>query len=500
MNFNKKVLCLGNNTSDTDDQTRRVANKNLAICYGAINELKELDLGYYHSSVYDVEFGTLLDIIKQFDTLIILDQDWNDPDVFRQTVELANLAESIITVEWMNESYKINSLFFKNLVETNKSFCIFPFIELLVQNGSTTVCCRSMKPITQLDKLQEWSTDPEYKKIRDKMLSGELIPDHCQVCYDHETKGIISPRQSGTVQWANRLGLTSINDVLQVKTPAYYEVRASNTCNLQCRMCSPANSNLIEKEYIKIGLHDSRNSTVTYSDFNFINFDNLKSLYVAGGEPSAMPELYEFLEKCIATNNVDFDFTINTNAVKFSSKLKNLFAHFTNLQFIVSIDGYQQVNYYVRWPSDWDTIIENIHYLIKHGHNVILQTVVSIWSISKLHKLLKFIDSEFPGVIMHGLLVQSEADILSPFNFPDAVSIENNLYQIRELNCYQNDLVFKGFIDGLINYFDQPAPIDYQKLKQFFEFNDKLDQSRSIQLKDYIPELEEYRERCYNTV
>ena len=499
MNFEKKVLCLGNNTIDTDDQAQRLAKENLTTCYGSINESTEFTSGYYHSSVYDIEFGKLLNIIKKFDVLIVLDQPWNDRDLFGKTIELAKLAESLIDVRWANESYKINSLFFKNLIETNKSFCIFPFIELLLQNGSTTVCCRSDEPITQLDKLQEWAIDPNYKKIRDKMLAGELIPQHCQVCYDYENKGIISPRKTETIRWTNRLGLTSIDDLSNIKNPMYYEVRASNICNIQCRTCSPANSNLIEKEYIKIGLHDS-DTTYKYSDFNFINFDNLKSLYVAGGEPSAMPEFYEFLEKCIATDNVDFDFTINTNAVKFSNKLKNLFSHFTNLQFIVSIDGYQQINHYVRWPSEWNNIINNIHYLIDHGHNVIFQTVVSIWTISNLHILFKFIDKEFPGKHISGLLAQSKNDILSPFNFPNAEHIKNNLYQITKLNCYQNDLEFKEFINGLIDQFSTLQPNNTQRLKEFFEFNDKLDQSRNVRLKDYIPELEEYRERCYNTV
>jgi hypothetical protein len=88
-------------------------------------------------------------------------------------------------------------------------------------------------------------------------------------------------------------------------------------------MCNPSNSNLIEKEYIEIGFHDP-NQNFEYTNFNFIKFDNLYKLYVAGGEPTAMPDLYNFLQTCIDTNNTDFEFVINTNAVKISNKLKEL--------------------------------------------------------------------------------------------------------------------------------------------------------------------------------
>ena len=54
-------------------------------------------------------------------------------------------------------------------------------------------------------------------------------------------------------------------------------------------------------------------------NFSFINFTNLKKLYVAGGEPTAMPEFYMFLDKCIGLKQTDFEFVINTNATNNNS-------------------------------------------------------------------------------------------------------------------------------------------------------------------------------------
>jgi hypothetical protein len=502
LGVSKKILCLGNNSKDTDVKTRAIAATNSKEYHGLITEIIPIIDGYYQSSVYDIEFGKLVELVKLFDEVIVLDQpkvEWTHPDAFYNTVRIAKQAEEFVKVTWLDHLYSDNITIFQELVRTNKSFCIFPFIELLVNNGSTTVCCRSNKAITKLSELNDFQTDPGYNKIRNAMLAGELLPDHCSSCYEYESKGIVSARQQETVEWANRLNLKSVDDLANITSPAYYEVRASNTCNLQCRMCGPENSNLIEKEYKTIGIYEN-NTPIEYTDFNFIEFTNLKKLYVAGGEPTAMPEFYEFLRSCIDQNNTSFEFVVNTNAVKFSKKLLNLFAQFSNLQFIVSIDGLDSVNHYIRWPSEWKTIINNVHDLKKQGHIVSLNTTVSIYNISNLYLLLNFFDTEFPKTLVHGQLAESDDNILSPFLFPEYKLILSSLVNIVNLNCYKNDPLLMSFVDGLITHFSNNNLIDVVRLKKFFEFNDKLDNSREIQLKDYIPELEEYRQRCYNTV
>ena len=40
-------------------------------------------------------------------------------------------------------------------------------------------------------------------------------------------------------------------------------------------------------------------------------------LYVAGGEPTAMPEFYVFLKKCVRRKYTNFEFIVNTNAKNF---------------------------------------------------------------------------------------------------------------------------------------------------------------------------------------
>lgn len=498
----KKILCLGNNTEDTDTKTRQLSEQSGLPCHGLLSELDRPltdeshdRYGYYHSSIYDIEFGRLLDLMSKFDEIIVLDQPieyWDHPDAFYRTLQITS--KSISPVKFVDQSLKETFDFFSSLVEKNPSFCIFPFIELLVNYDHTTVCCRSMTPVARLQDLTNFQSSPEYNAIRKKMLDGERIPSHCSSCYRLEDQGITSARQQETVEWAHRLRIKNLQDLVEISKPAYYEVRASNKCNLQCRMCEPQASHLIEREYRNIGLikKDQKIKEKYKTGFEIVDLDQAFKIYVAGGEPTVMKEFYKFLQQCIDNDKTDIEFLINTNGTNINEKFKKQLAHFKNFHFIFSIDGHGQLNHYIRWPSDWDQIIGNWEYLISQGHKISINTTVSIYNISSLHKLYEFIDRSFPGTITHCAIAEN----LSPYLFPDKDIAIDSLSKVMETGCYRNDPLFASSIDGYFRYFrDRHVK---QDLSDFFRFNDLLDQSRKIRLADYIPELDFYRKDSYN--
>lgn len=495
----KKILCIGNNTQDTDIKTRKIAQADAQPYHGLLSELTRpltsIDYnksGYYHSSIYDIEFGKLVELCSKFDQVIMLHQpksQWSHPDAFYRTIKLLDTVSVPVTL--LDPSYKKSIGYFENLVHENKSFCIFPFIELLVKFDHTTVCCRSSTPITHINELKNFSTDENYNRIRTKMMRGELVPEHCSSCYRLEDKGIISARMQETVEWANRLNLSSFQDLEKILEPVYYEVRADNKCNLQCRTCRPNDSHLIEKEYKTLGISvvPAKKNTI---GFDIVKFDQLKKLYVAGGEPTLLSGFYQFLDRCISTQHTDIEILVNTNGTKINDRLKRQLKHFSNFQFIFSIDGFDQLNYYIRWPSAWNTIIDNWHYLRSQGHKITVNTTVSIYNIASLDQIFEFIDSEFPGTLIHCQLV-IEPDIMSPFLHPYPGQVLQSLYRVTQLNAFKNDLLFASSINGYIRYFENNPLPNTTMLKKFFEFNDKLDHSRQIKLKTYLPELDNYR-------
>jgi uncharacterized Fe-S cluster-containing radical SAM superfamily protein len=468
-----RILCLGNNTEDTDVRTRQLSQG--AAYHGLLSELDnkfpQYSLsGWYHSSIFDLAIGKLLEICNQFDKVIVLDQtksSYNHPDAFLNTVKIG----IEVGAEFENPKTKELYNYWTNVVTTNKSFCIFPFIELQTNYDHTTVCCRSMKPITFFSSLVDYKTDPNYNNIRQQMLAGKMLPEHCAVCYRYESMGITSARQQETIEWANRLNLDTLIDLDKIIKPVYYEIRANNKCNLACRMCNPEDSSKVKKlheylEWIPRNTQSQKNS----QGFDIVDLDLVHKLYVSGGEPTIMTELYEFLEKCITLNRLDFEILINTNGTKLTNRFRSLIKHFKNLQFVLSLDGYGELNDFIRPPSQWSKVIDNWKYLISQGHKVSVNTTVSIYNINKLDELFNYIDSFFPNTLIHCQTVDTKG-VLSPMNSPLTDEVLQAMIKIKSLPCYNNDKLFASFIDGVINHYQTRKTYDVALFKKFSDYD-----------------------------
>jgi hypothetical protein len=498
-----KLLCIGNNSIDTDVQARQLAIKHGLDYQGLLSDL-ESPISYcsyqlpgvYHTSIFDLEFGKLVGVANDFDLVAVLDQpkdQWTHPDAFYNTMRAAKLVTA--RCEFLGGAYQQDMFEVQELVTHNKSFCVFPFIEMLVNYDYTTVCCRSQKPVAQYQQDLDFKNHPEYQSIRKAMIAGEILPDHCSSCYELEKQGIISARQQETVEWFNRLDVKQIADLEHIQSPVYYEIRASNKCNLMCRMCKPSDSHLIADEYQRLGLFDSQGSTQSKNShgFDIIKFDSLRKVYIAGGEPTIMPELYDFLDRCINENRSDVEILINTNGTKLSERFKKQILKLPNLHFIISIDGFASVNDYVRWNSHWDTLVSNWHWLTDHGKSVTINSTFSIWNIGRMHELYEFIDANFKITAVHAQLAVG-LDCFHVRNYPDKEKAIQSLKRVADTRCYRNDPTFASFIDGLYTAFQtSTSPLNTQNLKDFFKFNDQLDRSRGVNLADYLPELDFYR-------
>jgi hypothetical protein len=82
----------------------------------------------------------------------------------------------------------------------------------------------------------------------------------------------------------------------------------------------------------------------------------------------------------------------------------------------------------------------------------------------------------------------------SVYNHPNTKLVIESLEKCKQTKMYYSDgKSNKTFIDSAIEYYSNNPQCDLNLLKQFFEYNDKLDHARNVRLADYIPELEECR-------
>lgn len=503
--FNKKILCLGTNSTATDIATSNFAHLDQTVNHGLISDSKFIPTvsGYYHTTITDVFSGGVIELAKHFDQIIMLDQpyeEWSHWKIllstFKIMVELEKLGYA--TEFRSNESVQ-SIIFLSELLEKNKRFCLYPWIHLLEEYGDVYLCTKGGigAEVKKLKDISDWRTDPDFVEIRRKMLAGEYN-EKCETCYLEQEAGFTSTRVHESMDWGVKLNIRSLADLERFERPVYYEVRPSNKCNLQCRMCVPWNSHLIEEEYKTINLVLPNNRPIPKGSYDHIDVENLlpgARIYSTGGEPTVIPEFYEFLEKCVRLGRTDLDITFNTNVQKVSDKLIDLCSNFKSINFSVSIDGYGLVNDYIRWGSDWQRTVTNMHRLKSAGFYISLEAIPSIWNITNLHLLYEFADQEFADSSMFLQQTYWHDKTITIFNHPAPELVIESMNKIKQTKMYYTDARDnKAIVDTILAYYQDPSYVcDIDTLRKFFEFNDKLDNSRNIRLIDYIPELEACR-------
>lgn len=494
-----KILVIGNETRDTDNAVTDLAVQSNSVNHGLITDSNFVPThgGYYHTTVVDLSPGDIANLAKYFDKVMMLDQDPKSYPHFKSLLTTVRLmydleAKGIDTVYRDNKSAQ-RFLHWRKFLNENKSFCFYPFAALINDKEHAHICEKNYTPLAKIKTIEQWRNDPKFGEIRANMLNDTQMPEYCNDCYKREAIGQESMRQFETLEWACRIEANSAQDFAKIEKPIYYEIRPSNKCNILCRTCDDLHSHLIEKEYKKIGIPLSVKPKYQNTPFDQIDFETVKAIYVGGGEPTILAEFYDFLEKCISVGQTDFDLNIGTNGLKYSDKIIKLLDHFSSVCFSVSIDGYKKINDYIRWGSDFDTIVSNTHMLQDRGHKIAFQTVFSLYNLTRIHEIFEFYDREFPGCSSLVNFAVGDNKFFEPDNHPLPELVVESMKRCQQTKVYySNGRSIKSMVDLILEHYSDPDyRVNVNHLKQFYEFNAKLDQSRGSKLVDYVPELEQ---------
>lgn len=500
-----KILCLGNNSEATDHLCSDMASRSSITNHGLIDR-NNLDLninsGIYHTSLADLSPGEILKLSGKFTKIVMLDQprqEWSHWKLLQTTYKTMINLESSGHDTYFRENANIKTLEkMQKMVANNTTWCIYPWINLVTKDDSGMyLCARSSTRISEDCSIQSWSDSLARKAIQKSMLRGDRLPTHCKTCYDYENKGIESYRQYESLEWCNQLGIEDFSDLDKITKPKYYEIFWSNKCNLKCRGCCPSRSSAIETEFKKHGvigpLHDIVPDKFSSIDIvDILGLDKASRVYVTGGEPAIMPETLEFMDRCIKNNRVDFELTMSTNGVKFPRAFLDASRHFPNFNLSFSLDGYREVNDYWRSGAKWDSIVDNMHLAKSMGHNVTINTVPGIYNVTNLHRLLEWLDREFPMTAIYMQI--NHVGIQSAYNHPNRNAVINSMKRCQQTSVYwSNGKSCRSAIDSILEYYEKNHAFSRDDLRAFFKFNDRLDEIRRVRLGDCIPELEACR-------
>ena len=388
------------------------------------------------------------------------------------------------------------------------SFCSIPWIHTASKtNGTSRVCClmsnheegdggltgHNFKNHT----IEEIHNSEFTRKIRKQFLAGER-PNECSTCWIKEDAGGKSRRTftnkmyKDTFDYDKAVQLTEPNGST-TQMPIYWDLRFGNLCNLKCVMCGPQSSNMWYKDWAKVhntdhfydsgtkiniadGKKQRGNDHVSEYDWwqseHFWeqlenNMDQLEHVYLVGGEPMLIEHHYVFLQKLIdagVAGNVTLEY--DTNITNVHQRAIDQWKHFKKLMLRVSIDDFGEQNDYIRFPSKWYKLDENV----KRIDSVLPNTQIEIsvtWQILNAFTFLKLLD-HFDNYYIN-------IRILSAPDMFDAKHLSKQA-KLDIIDMYENS-IHKDKLLHLINYLN--VHIDYDSNPYACaEFVEKLDKIR----------------------
>lgn len=444
--------------------------------------------------------------------------------------------------------------------KTNYAFCPLPWLSVNVRNnGDLRVCCNANVGLDQglvkkedgsiynlgTDGLNDFRNGQIMKDIRKAMLKGEFHPSCIRCKREHDAEMVSRADNERTI-WQNTLTeedarkKTAEDGTINVdENPLKYtDLRFGNLCNLKCRMCGPTDSNQWYDDQAKIWNVTSykdaekviplvKNSKGKFTaDTNIYDWysnpkfwkdledaiPSLERLYIVGGEPLLIDQHYEFLQKCIDQGRAnDIIVEYNSNITNIPQRAWNIWKHFKRIQIGMSVDAVGPINDYIRNPSKWRKIAENMHKLDQaegefkiwwaatiQAYNMYNLPEMMRWKIAQNFKRInKKVDWK-PVISPHPL---HNPDFLNVKIFPkeskqwlEQYFEEQKLEAREEIFAYdflsKEDAKFnyKFFCKILDQYISYMNADDYShRLEKFWHYTNSLDELRNENLKDVCP-------------
>ena len=286
----------------------------------------------------------------------------------------------------------------------------------LEPNGRMKFCCEADAPEDGARDdfdLTKYSTkeiynNKHYNKIRARNVVG-IKNIECRACWNKEKQGLMSKRQMEIDILDDTSCYDNFFDWKEGKeiVPLYYNLQVSKTCNQACLMCTPFYSSLIESIVKKdknpitrwnIDRMGARYTGIDRNPFFWEKLleidDKLKFLYVTGGEPFIIKELWKYIEDIVKKGTAkNIIFWCCTNLNQITEHQLNLLSNFKKVIINCSIDTYGESLEYQRHGSNWKQINKNIDLVNTYTNDNfqinIIPTIHAL-SIADLDKLINW--------------------------------------------------------------------------------------------------------------
>ena len=394
----------------------------------------------------------------------------------------------------------------------NKSnFCIRPFNSLdLTADGRMRVCCHIDTKLSKFSQkkdyniketnVKDWWRSDYLQYIRSSLLANEKL-NECSYCHKQEGRGFESLRQQSNYEhkaifnndFSNKLELIGKDNLAH---PEDVTVSITNLCNLKCQMCSGTSSSklLIENNALGFEQHRQKDYDINdaqYNDINKIAHHDLRYLRLLGGEPLFNPKVIDLLNLVVENGKAkNIILHITTNGTVCNEKIMDLLRKFKHVRMMFSVDGTEGCNEYIRYPSSWGNVKNNIKtFTTLPGAYFCINTTLQNLNILYVDQLIEF---AYQNNIFIQLKEVKHHKNLKITNLPKSV-LSKALSKLSTID--KSKLTHTSNVESLIsflrNYLEKNEKLDSDNFSSFLSMVDKRDNYRKISIKDYMPELAE---------
>ena len=323
----------------------------------------------------------------------------------------------------------------------NDTWCSLLWNHIMINpGGDVRPCCRFLWEEMPKDfaikkdrSLGDLFNSEFMESIRRKMLAGETVPG-CQKCYDEEEG---QKRMSHRQLWNSRIGEEGKGEAPKIR---FLEVAGNNLCNLKCIICSPFFSSAWYGHHAKISDEPIPHKKILSVPVEGIlpNLKNVVQLKFTGGEPFLIKDnvkiLYEIADSGRASE-VSLDYSINLTVMP-TAEILNLWKNFKLVDLSLSLDGLGDVLEYVRYPSKWNVVKENLHSLLALSKvsNIRcgLRTTVTPYNVLHMQELLEW---WWLATEKHGISARNDLSWMNPTHahYPRHLSLQVLPQHLKEI-------------------------------------------------------------------
>ena len=410
-----------------------------------------------------------------------------------------------------------------------QQFCPSPWFHMrITNNGGMTYCRWADKNVTELN-IRDVDPRKFFQQhmagVRSSMLQGNPV-DGCDQCYQMECHNKVSGRQKQLLKigvqleqfektlasspWVNTFSAQEFTQL-----PQDWQIDLGNYCNSACIFCHPNASSRLASEWKRIGFIDQLPLANWTDDPTLVDrfvamleaSPHIQYLHFIGGETLITPAFQTILEALIRSGlNRTATIGFTTNLVTWNQQVVDLLVQFAGVNLGMSIEAFDTVNDYVRWPATLPKIHQTLDQWIStaHKNNWLMQfrTTPTILTIDTLLSVYEYAWDRLIAIESCNFLDQPEC--MRPSVLP--LSHRQSIIDRMEAWINQHDTSAQTIVNtrdptvaqqqivqdlqSYVNYLKH-APDESFRLPELMTYLKRIESNRGNSILTHLPQYEE---------